>query len=150
MSTMSISVDRSGLSLSPLVFSGRRDGATLGITAYNEPAMIARNRYATSSDYEDGDDILGTTLQQGVLAWNFITPEVTTEQEHRTLVAAVREAVAQLQFNVTVIVDGADAETWRCDRGNLSPVAGRSRTDVRVHLAEWVVAAPCYPVRTIA
>jgi hypothetical protein len=150
MSTISISVDRTSLALSPLVFSGRRDGTARGITSYDEPAMIVRNRYATTSDYEDGDTIRGSSLQQTILAWSFITPEATSEQNHRQLVAEVREAVGQLQFEVTVTLDGADAETWLCDRGNVAAVAGRTLIDVRLHLAEWSIVLPCYPVRTIA
>jgi hypothetical protein len=149
---LTISVDRSGMDGSPaaLAFSGRLDGTARGVTSYDEPAMIPRNRYATSSDYEDGDEIRGTTWQQSVLGWSFITPGVASEQEHRTLVAEVREAVSQLRFDVTVAVDGADAETWRCNRGTLTAVAGRTLVDVAHHTAEWSIVLPCNPVRTIA
>lgn len=148
--TLTISIDRSGMAGSPaaLVFSARLDGVARGITSYDEPSMIARNRYATSSDYDDGDEIRGTTLQQTILAWTFITPNAASEQAHRVLVAEVRAAIGQLRFNVTVTVDGATAEVWRCNRGNLTPVAGRSLVDVALRVAEWAVTLPCHPVRS--
>jgi hypothetical protein len=147
--TLVISIDRTSLSLSPLVFSGTPGVGELGIVDYAEPAMQPRTRYAASSDYEHGDEPRGWTWQQTILGWDFVTDATVSETESRALVAEVRTAIARLRYSVTVTVAGAPAETWLCNPGSL-PAVPRKRPDLVDNNVVWPLSLPCNPVRTIA
>jgi hypothetical protein len=147
--TLVISIDRTSLSLSPLTFSATPGVGELGIVDYAEPAMQPRTRYATTSDYEHGDEPRGWTWQQTILGFDFVTDASASETESRALVAEVRTAIARLRYSVTVTVDGAPAETWLCNPGTLPSVA-RKRPDLVDSNPVWPLSLPCNPVRTIA
>ncbi len=147
--TLTISIDRTALSLSPLVFVGSGDGA-LGITAYREPAMQPRVQLAPTSAFIHGDVPLSWSWQQSLLTWSFFT-DGTTETESRSLLAEVRAAVTQgLSFLVTVTVGGAPAEKWSCNPGPVNPESDRSYLDLRDSDPVWSVSLPCYPIREVA
>lgn len=146
--TLVISIDRTSLSLPPLVFSATYGDGELGIVDYTEPAMQPRIRYAADSDYEDGSEPRGRTWQQTILGWDFVTDQVVSETESRALVAEVRAAITPLRFLVEVTVAGAPTETWRCNTGSL-PAVARKRPDLVDHNAVWPLSLPCHPVRRI-
>lgn len=147
--SLAISIDRTALSLSPLVFGCSGD-VDLGITSYREPAEQSRVVYAPSSEFVDGDLPLGATLQQTILPFSFFT-DVDTEAESRALVAQVRAAVRQaIEFEVTVTVSGAPAETWVCNPGSVTPEEGRDYMNLRDADPTWAVVLPCYPIRSVA
>lgn len=147
--TLTISIDRSALSLSPLLFVGSGDGQ-LGITDYREPAMQPRLRVAPASDFIHGEIPLAWSYQQTILEWSFATFG-TTEAESRTLVAEVRAAVTQgLSFPVTVTVNGAPAETWSCNPGQVVSETPRTYENLRDSDPTWLVSLPCYPIREVA
>lgn len=149
--TLLISIDCAGMvDTTDVNFSGTPASGELGITDYTEPAMLARVRYAAPSDYQHGDEALGWTWQQSILSWDFTTDESATEQESRLLIERVRLAVARLEFNVTVTVNGADAETWLCNAGSLTPAGSRKYADLVGHYPVWQLSLPAYPVRGIA
>ncbi len=56
--------------------------------------------------------------------------------------------MSRLRFNVTVNVDGAGNEVWRCDAGTVTPASNRTAVNIRTHKTEWNVVIPCYPVRS--
>lgn len=152
MSTFSISIDRTSLSLSPLVLSGDAGTtAELGVANYSEPAMLPRVGYAPSSDFVHGDLALGWTYQQTLLNFDVFATSPADEQEQRDLIADLVAAVTQFPaYEVTVTVDDAAPETWTCDPGSVTPNGSRNWADVKHHNPVWAVSIPCYPVRSIA
>lgn len=147
--TLTISIDRTVLSLSPLVFVGQGDGE-LGIEDYREPAIQPRVSYAPSSEWQHGEIAMGWSYQQSILEWSFFT-DVDTESESRALIAAVRAAVTQgINFEVTVSVSDADDEVWVCNPGSVSPTESRTYLNMRTPDPVWNVSLPCYPVRSFA
>lgn len=147
--SLTISIDRTALSLSPLTFVASGAG-TLGITDYSEPAMQPRVSYAPSSAFLHGEVALAWAWQTTLLRWSFFT-DVDTETESRGLLAQVRAAITQgLHFDVTVSVGDAEGETWRCDPGGLTPDGSRTYTDLRDADPVWSVSLPCYPIRSVA
>lgn len=150
--SLTISINRSGMAgaPAPLVFSGLLDSNQLGITEYEEPAMLPIVSYATPHDGRHGDpDPLSWRYAQTFLAWKFVTDLATTEQASRNLIADVRAAIAQaLEFSVTVTVSGATAEVWTCNPGSLTPAGARARIDMTDPRPEWAVSLPAYPVRS--
>lgn len=148
MPTLLISIDRTLLSLSPLVLSGSDDANALGISGYQEPAMQPRVSYAPDSGWVDGDAALSWKWQQSILGFNAFpsaTSEVSARALHAELVAAVTQG---LEFPVTVTVDDADPETWICNPGSVVYVEGRDFPDLLRHNAVWSVILPCHPIRS--
>lgn len=149
MSTLLISIDRTGLSRAPLVLSGSNDANPLGISNYTEPAVLPRITYMPDSAYEDGSTPLAVSWQETILGFDVVTAGAATEAASRTLVAELRQAISQFSFDVIVTVDGAPAETWACHTGALQ-AAGRTYVNLRYHNPVWSVTIPAHPIRTIA
>lgn len=146
--TLTISIDRTVLSLSPLLFVASGDGQ-LGVTDYREPALQPRLRVAPPSDFIHGEIPLAWSYQQTILEWSFATFG-TTEVESRVLVAEVRAAVTQaLSFPVTVTINGV-AETWSCNPGQVTAEGSRTYENLRDSDPSWLVSLPCYPIREVA
>lgn len=149
MSTFTITMTRTELSLADLVLSGADDANPVGVTNYQEPARIARIRYAPSSDLIEGDVALSGTYHQTDLGFDVVTDLAASEAASRTLLAEVRAAIGQFSFTTTVVVDGAPSEAWACDMGSMSPEGPRSFADLENHDPVWSVAIPVHPTPTI-
>lgn len=150
MSTLIISIDRTSLSLAPLVLSGTNDANPIGVTDYTEPAINPRLTYAPDSAYVNGSTPLAVAWQDTIVGFAVCTTDAATEAASRTLIAELRTAVEQFSFAVTVTVDGAPAETWACHTGSVTPVSGRTFSDLLRHNPEWSVTIPAHPIRTVA
>lgn len=151
MATLAISIDRSSLSLSPLVLLGHPDpDLALGVTSYTEPAMQARIAYAPTSDYQHGEQSLAWSWQEAMLNFSVATFNQVTEDASRLLVAELLAAITQFSYVTTVTTNGASPEAWSCSPGSLTPSGGRSVADMTHHVPEWAVAIPCHPVRSVA
>lgn len=150
--TLSITIDRTSLSLADLVLGGQDGtGGLLAITDYTEPATQARINYAPESDFVHGSLALGYTWQQTLLSFEVAPFGPTGEQETRTAVAALVAAVSQFPaYEVTVTVGNAAPETWQCDPGSVVPGGARTYVDLRDSDPFWRVSIPCYPIRSVA
>lgn len=146
--TLTISVDRTSMSLSPLVFSGTVGSGYLALSEYQEPVLTPQIRYATPSDYENDDDALSFRLGESILGWSFFTDATATEQASRDLVASVQAALLRISYTVTVTVNGATPEIWTCKPGTVTPVGKRTYGDLLDHNPEFQVTVPCHPVRS--
>ena len=147
--SLTISIDRTALSLSPLVLVAE-NATDLGLTDYAEPALLPRVSYAPTSDFQHGDVPLGWGWQQTLLNFSFLTI-ADTEAESRALVDAVRNAITQgLEYEVTVTASDAAAEVWTCNPGSLTPAGARTLVNMRHVRPVWSVSLPCYPVRSFA
>lgn len=150
MSTLTISIDRTFLTLPALVLSAADDANPLGITDYTEPAVLPRVTYAPDSAYENGSTPLAVAWQETIVGFEVVTDQAVSEAASRLLIAELRQAVSQFSFTVTVTVDGAPAETWTCHAGTVQPVGGRTFSDLEHHDPEWSVTIPAHPIRAIA
>lgn len=143
-----ISIDRTALSLSPLVCSGTNDGSPFGITDYAEPAMQARVSYLPDSRWAHGSQPNAWSWQQTILPFSVIA-NASTETAARAAIAELRAAVTQgLSFLVTVTVSDAAPEVWTCNPGSVTPAGSRTFSDLRHVDNEWAVSIPAYPVRS--
>lgn len=149
MSTLTITIDRTLLSLSPLVLSGADDANVLGVQRYSEPAVQWRVGYAPDSAHIHGSVPLSGAYQQALLNFEVVTDNAASEAQSRTQLTELREALAQFRFDVTVVVDGAPSETWACHLGSMAPLGPRSSIDLRDSNPVWAVAIPCHPVPTV-
>jgi hypothetical protein len=150
--TLTISIDRTGMAdPSPLTFSATPGVGSLGITEYTEPAVAPQNIYASDSDYEDGETIRGARWHNTLLTWDVVTDAASTEQQARETIAALRAAVSRLEYEVTVTVDGAPAETWLAQGyGTVTVTGARTYANLRDHNPTWSITLPVYPTREIA
>lgn len=142
--TLTISIDRTSLGLSPLLLSGSDDATPLGIVGYSEPAYQARISYAGESKWVHGSTAIAATWQQSILGFD-VTPTVDTEAGLRALIAELREAVSQFTFQTTVTVSDATPETWRCDMGSIGAVT-RDYSDLANLDPIYPVTIPVYPI----
>jgi hypothetical protein len=147
VSTLTISIARTSLSLSPLVLSAADDATALGIADYTEPAIQQRVKYAPDSDYVHGSTALASSLQQTMLNFDVSTDLAASESAARALIAELRTALGQFSYNVTVTVDGSTAEVWACDPGSVGTVS-RTFENLKSHNAVYPVSIPCHPVRS--
>jgi hypothetical protein len=151
--TLTISIDRTGMvgAPAPLTFSATPGVGTLGITDYTEPAVAPQNIYASTSDYEHGETIRGARWHNTLLSWEVVTDAASTEQAAREAIAEVLAAVSRLEYEVTVTVDGAPAETWLAQGyGTVTVNGARTFANLRDHNPVWSITLPVYPTREIA
>jgi hypothetical protein len=119
------------------------------VTNYVEPAIQPRITNAPTSEIIPGDHILRTTWQQSILTFDVVTDVETSEADSRSLLADLRQALAQYRYTATVTVNDAPAETWRCQPGSVAPQGGRSVVDLENYNPVWSVVIPVHPIRTI-
>lgn len=146
--SLTISIDRTSLSLAPLVLSGSDDSTPLGVTGYQEPAIEPRISYVPDSAWVDGSVAVAVSYAQTFLGFDVVTDQAVSESESRLLLAELRRALGQFRYGVTVTVGDAPPETWACDPGTVGPI-DRSFVDLRDHNPVWPVTIPCRPTRTI-
>lgn len=144
--TLTISIDRTSLSLSPLLASGREDGTTLGVTSFTEPAKMPRVTYAPSSAYSHGETPLAWAYQQALLRFEIVA-SVSDEAGSKAQLAALEAACAQWPtFTVTVTVGNAAPRVYSCHPGSVEPAGERTLVDLRDVNPAWIVALPCHPI----
>jgi hypothetical protein len=144
VSTLVITID----SDPDIVMDGSEGGTTpLGVTTYADPAIQPRVQYAPTSPYLHGDTPLSWSYQESLLSFSVVAMDPASEAAARALIETLRAAVSRLSFTVTVNVNGAGDEVWRCHAGSVTPAGGRGYVDMRDHNPVWSVTIPCYPVR---
>lgn len=143
-----LTIDRSSLSLSPLVMSATRSDATdLGVVSWREPAMQSRLILAPESRLIAGDQMIGSTLQQTLLSFQVMPLDAASESEVRTVIEALMTAVCrQPSFTVTDAISGAPDRTWSCNPGSVIPDSDRSLVDLKHLVPVWSVSIPAYPI----
>lgn len=142
MSTLVVTVDAD----TPIVMSATRGATDLGITAYQEPAILAATFYAPDSPLVHGSVALAWRYQQTLINFTVAPFGATSEAEAKTLIASLRAAVSGLGYETTTNPNGVP-EVWLCDAGSVTPANARSRLDLdRPWITEWNVSIPCYPV----
>lgn len=143
--TLTVSIGRTSLSLSPLVFSGTVDGNVLGVVNFQAPAYLPRIKYAPDSDDVHGSEPISWAYQQGLLSWDWMRDRSTSETQVQAARDEVRAALAQFSYTVTTQVSGAPAEVWAANPGTLTPPA-RTYVDLAYLVPVFVVTIPVYPI----
>lgn len=142
--TLTISIDRTALALTPLVLSGRDDGSPLGVTDFTEPGRQPRI-VSISSDHQHGDNPLRWSYQQAVLTFSAF-PEADDEATAQAALEELRAAITQgLRYEVTVTISDAPPKVWTCNPGTLSPPS-RDYLNLKHHFPVWSVTLPCHPI----
>lgn len=144
--TLTISIDRTGLSLSALEFSGADDATDLGIVGYQPPSRQSRVTYAPDSINIAGSEAIGGTWQQAILGFDWVPDRAASESDVQTAFAEVVAAVGQFSFTVTTQVSGAPAQVWAANMGSATHPA-RTYVDLSgVVRPVFSVSIPVYPI----
>lgn len=146
--TVTISIDRTSLSLGALTFSGTRSGTARGITRFIPPNMIDRTRYMPDSDSIDGSEATATAWAQAVLGFDWFPIGAANETAVQAARNEVIAAIGQFEFLVTTQVSGAPEEVWSANRGSmvLGGSDGRTLVDLSHLCPLYAVTLNVYPV----
>ena len=143
--TQTITVSRTSLSLSPLIFSGTLDANVLGVVGYQPPALQWRLGYMPDSADVHGSEPVSAAYQQSILGWDWVRDGATTETQLQASRVEVAAALAQFSYTITTQISGAPAEAWQAESGNQVPSA-RTYVDL-AHLSQvFAVTVPVYPI----
>lgn len=143
--TLTIVIDRTSLSLSPLTFSASLDGATLGVVDYQPPALQWRLGYMPDSSDAHGSELVSAAYQQAILGFDWVRDGGATETQVQASRAEVAAALAQFSYTVETQVSGAPAEVWSADPGSQVPSA-RVYANLLHRNPVYAVSIPVYPI----
>jgi hypothetical protein len=143
--TLTITIDRTSLGLTPLVLSGASDGVALGIVSYQEPADIPRYLWAPDSVNVEGSELISASSEQANLGFDWVSDAAANEAAVASAKAEVLAAVRQFSFQVTTQVSDAPAEVWAANRGAQTP-SPRTYEDLANHNPVFAVTIPVYPI----
>ena len=118
MATMTLSVDRTSLTLAALVLSNDEPSSGLWIKSAGRPSRLPRNVYAEQSPYLDGAVLTHSTLDQSSLSFT-IAAKAATYADLEALQDEAEAAFGQFVFDATHTVNGV-ARVWACDRAGIS------------------------------
>lgn len=146
--TVTVSIDRTGLSLGALTFTGTKSGATRGIVNYVPPALISRIAYMPDSDSVHGSEATAASWQQAILGFDWVPVDAASETVVQAAYLEVAAAVGQFSYTVTTQVGGAPAQVWRADAGSiqLGGSSGRTYVDLANRVPVYAVTIPVYPL----
>jgi hypothetical protein len=143
--TLTITISRTSLSLSPLVFSAALDVNPLGIVGYQPPALQWRlGRMPDSADVH-GSETISASYQQSILGWDWVREDGSTETQVQASRKEVEAALGQFSYTITTQISGAPAEVWSADPGDQVSSA-RSYEDLANANPVFAVTVPVYPI----
>ena len=143
MGTLTISVDRTSLSLGPLVFSANDDANVWGIMpGYQQPGLVPETRVA-SSPLTHGEVATRFKWQQALHQFDAF-PNVASAAALTAAKAEVRAALGRLSYSVTVTENG-QATIWDCQPGSFMPSPIDYPELDALHPA-FAITIPCHPI----
>lgn len=114
---LTITIDRTALSLANLVITGARATTTSGFWipagGFEPPSFTPRRLYAPDSAYVAGRQLLAAVLDQGNLPLT-IRSKATDAAALNTQRTVLEQALSQFYFPITITLDGA-AKTYGAD-----------------------------------
>ena len=143
--TLTVTIDRTSLSLPPLVLSGTRDSNALAIVSYQAPSTLARVGYMPDSADTHGSEAISFAYQQAILGFDWVRDGGSTETQVQASRNEVAAALAQFSYSVTTQISGAPAEAWTADPGSQVPSA-RTYADLMNRNPVYAVTIPVYPI----
>ena len=143
MGTLTVSVDRTDLSLSPLVFSASDDGTPWGILpGYQMPGLVPQVRTA-ASDFTHGEVATSWKWTQARIAFDAF-PDAASGAALLAAVDEVRAALGRLSYSVTTTWNGS-ALTWAAMPGACEP-SGVDAPELDANQPVYSITIPVYPV----
>lgn len=149
MSEVSISIDRTALSLGPLeLFGSLATNPAFGIVRYFAPTDQARVKTMPPSDDIHGNEAIAGSWDQAVLGFDWTPVGAADWAAVKAAKAEMRAAIGQFEFLVTTIEDGAPAEVWSANMGSMLPFGsdGLTRIDLKSDMPVFAVTIPVYPI----
>jgi hypothetical protein len=144
--TLTISIDRTDMSLTPLVMSADTSADAIGIASYTEPALLVEISYGDASGNYDGEYPLRWRRPNTFHRFDVITDLATTEAFSQAAMLALVAATSRLRYLTTVTI-GNSVKVWTCFPASFS-APERTLNDVRDHDVLWTVTLPCHPTAT--
>lgn len=145
MVTASVSIDRTSLSLSPLVIdTAAASTYRLGDGGLSRPVMTPRETKAPESRYYAGSELLAVTREQTALHLGVII-QAASSAALNTAVQALDDALWQFAYDVTVTVDGV-VKVWHCTPATLGTASGLvEASHVEQFFDVFSIDLPCKP-----
>ena len=145
--TLTVTIDRTSLSKSPLVLSAGHD-TTIGLSAYQPPSKVARITYMPDNSSIHGSEAIASSWQQAILGFNALIDQAASEADIASAVSDLTAAVEQFSYTITTQVGNAPAEKWSADMGSitLADSGGRVFEDLAHLNPVYSVTIPVYPI----
>lgn len=116
----SLSIDRTALSLSPLVLANNPSGAYIyPEEGLSEPMFPPRVTWAPDSRFIPGRLALGSVIDAGTIPLS-VTVRGASTADLQAKKIALMVALAQIAYAVTMTVDGVEVGTWDAMPGSVS------------------------------
>ena len=144
MTSVTITIDRSSLSLADLVLAGQGTTETWGIATYRTPGKVARISYAPDADNIHGSIPVAASWQQGMLSFTAF-PTVADTAARVAALAELEQALGQFAYTVTVTESGT-SEAWAANMGSIELAGDRTRSDMEQNNPLYSVTIPVYPI----
>lgn len=145
----SVSIDRTSLSLSPLVIVGPGDASTTYLLTKNglgRPGVTQRLTYMPDSPYIHGSELLAAAQEQSSLPLEIVV-QAATASALDAAVQALADAVFQFSYTVTVTPASGVSKTWACDPAALAPSSGGEIDAAWLQFVDVLkVTIPVYPI----
>ena len=144
MSTVTVSVDRTSLSLSALAITD--DGSTyqIGLDGLGRPGRVWRFTDMPPSSDAHGTEHVAAVLEETTLPLEVIV-KAASSSALNTAVDALFAALSQFAYDVTVTVDGV-AKTWSAAPAAVAPKAAIGPGQVAQFFEVFTVTIPVYPI----
>lgn len=137
--SFTLTIDRTSLSLAPLVLSASPGVSALGIVSYREPSRERQNVYADGSSYAPRA-LLASVPSPPFHALTLV-PQVASQAAEDAALAELEAAISQFAYQVTDNRNG-QPRVWDCDPGSMALVNDRSRIDLAYLKPVWAVTIP--------
>ena len=144
MPSISLTIDRTGMSLANLVFSGA-NGTALGLISLQEPVMLARTEYAASARFIHGSFPVASTWDHSAIVAT-VELKYSTASALRTGYLELVAALNRITFPVT-ITKNAVAVSWTGERGSLALASDSlTRHDLERTTELYRLTIPVHPI----
>ena len=139
-----LSIDRTSLSLTPLVLSGVDDASVWGVLAGwqmpGKDAVVIR----ASSPLTHGSTPTHWKWQDAVMSGE-VAAQAASTGALAAAIADLEAAIGRLEYDVEVTRNGVPWGTWRCGPGSLTP-SPLDYVNLRDDQQAFSLTIPCFPV----
>lgn len=143
MPTASLTIDRTSLSLSDLVFEGNDGSTPFGLGAFQTPVYVPRTQYAQSR-WIDGSFPVSSVWEHSQLTGTLIL-SADTAADLASAKAEVVAALGRMSYEVTTEQNGVE-QTWTADRGSLVLAGDLDIINLRELFEVYRFVIPVHPL----
>lgn len=144
MSTVSVSIDRSSLSLAALVATDNDATYRIAMDGLGEPGITWRKTSMPDSQDTHGTEYVSAVKEQTSIPLSVIVMAASSAAL-KTARDALFDALSQFTYMVTVTVDGV-AETWDAGPADWSRSTTVQPGQVAQFFAAYTITIPVYPI----